>query len=534
MRVLNTAQMQEADRLTIDEIGVPSMVLMENAGRAVVQELATRFRSLAFDHTSIVCGRGNNGGDGFVVARVMTERGYDVSVYLIGRTVQVRGDARRNLDILDRLEIPVTEIGTEEEWEQHATAIAESEIVIDALVGTGLKEALSGLYARVVRDLNAMHANVVAVDVPSGLSCDTPQAIGEAVRAELTITMAAPKLPLVLPPTEQQCGELVVADIGIPREVIEGLDGPHVEHLGPADIMRHMMPRDADANKGDFGRVLLAAGSPGKTGAAHLSAMAALRSGAGLVTIATPLACQPILASMAPEYMTEAWDDDPAGGPSEGAIAQLLAITKDVIAVGPGLGVADGQRRLVFALLERSDVSLVLDADALNVCQDDPSRLRGRDEVDVIITPHPGEMARLTGLSIQEVQENRLEVARNFAMSHTVFVVLKGHRTLIAAPDGRVAINPTGNPGMATGGTGDVLTGMIAAWYGQLLDADAACRVAVYLHGLAGDLVRRDSGETALIASDLIGRLGEATRAIFRLPDEAAGALGASGDEGED
>ena len=209
-------------------------------------------------------------------------------------------------------------------------------------------------------------------------------------------------------------------------------------------------------------------------------------------------------------------------GPADSAVDRVLGLKKDVLAIGPGLGAGARQQAFVFALLERSEVSLVLDADALNVWQEDPSRLHGREGIDIIITPHPGEMSRLTGLSIEEVQQNRLEVVRNFAMSRSIFVVLKGHRTLIATPDGRVAINPTGNPGMATGGTGDVLTGMIAAWYGQLLDAEAACRVAVYLHGLAGDLARRSGGEAALIAGDIIDHLGEATRDIFSLPGDDA------------
>ena len=520
MRVLSAAQMQEADRLTIEDIGIPSMVLMENAGRAVAHHLTQRFRALAFEHTVVLCGRGNNGGDGFVVARVLAAREHDVSVFLIGRAVQVRGDARRNLDILSRLEIPVVEIATEDDWEQHAAAIAQADVIVDALFGTGLKEPLSGLHARVVKDVNAMPAAVVSIDVPSGLSCDTHQVIGEAIKAELTITLGAPKLPLVLPPAERLCGDLVTADIGIPQEIVDELDGPRVELLGPAEIMRHLMPRDPDSNKGDYGRVVIAGGSMGKTGAVHLSAMAALRSGAGLVTIATPKPCVPIVASMGAEYMTDGWDDDDAS--ASDAAARVLGLKKDVLAIGPGLGAGPRQQAFVHALLERTDVSLVLDADALNVWQDDPSRLHGREGIDIIITPHPGEMSRLTGLSIEEVQQNRLEVVRNFAMSRSIFVVLKGHRTLIGTPDGRVAINPTGNPGMATGGTGDVLTGMIAAWYGQLLDAEAACRVAVYLHGLAGDLARRNGGEAALIAGDIIEHLGEATRDIFSLPGDNA------------
>ncbi len=522
MRVLTAAQMQEVDRQTIDEIGIPSRVLMENAGRAVVQELEEHFdKELALSRIVILCGRGNNGGDGFVIGRVLAQRGYDVAIFLIARNSQLRGDARANYDVLARLELPVIEIASDEDWDLHAAEIVSATIVVDAIFGTGLKEPLGGLPQKIVKALNESATTVVAVDIPSGLSGDTSQTIGDAVKAVLTVTLGAPKLPLVLPPAEGYCGELTVADIGIPHKLIDDLDGPRVELLSATDLIPHLTPRDPDANKGDFGRVLIVAGSPGKTGAGYLSAMAALRSGAGLVTVATPRASLPIIASMAPEFMTEPLDAEGAET-AEASLDRILSFKKDVIAIGPGLGAGPWQQSLVFGLLERSDVTLVLDADALNVCADDPHRLRAREGIDIIITPHPGEMARLTALSIQEVQENRLEVARNFAMSHGVYVVLKGHRTLIAAPDGHVAINPTGNPGMATGGTGDVLTGIIAAWFGQLLDADAACRVGVYLHGFAGDLALREHGENALIASDIITHLGQATRDIFVPAQDAA------------
>jgi len=522
MRVLTAAQMQEVDRLTIDQIGIPSRVLMENAGRAVVQELEEHFeKELALYRIVVLCGRGNNGGDGLVIGRVLTQRGYDVAIFLVARAAQLRGETRANYDVLTRLEIPVTEIASDEDWDLHAAEIVTANVVIDALFGTGLKEPLSGLPQKIVKALNDSPSAVVAVDVPSGVSGDTHQTVGDAIKAVLTVTLAAPKLPLVLPPAEAHCGELVVADIGIPHKLIDELDGPRVELLSATDLIPHLTPRDPDANKGDFGRIVIVAGSPGKTGAAYLSAMAALRSGAGLVTVATPRTSQPVLASMAPEYMTEPLDPEPDGGnAADSSINRVLALKKDVIAIGPGLGTGPWQQAFVFGLLERSDVTLVLDADALNVCADDPHRLRAREGIDIIITPHPGEMARLTALSVEDVQENRLEVARNFAMSHGVYVVLKGHRTLIAAPDGHVGINPTGNPGMATGGTGDVLTGVIAAWFGQLLDADAACRVGVYLHGFAGDLALREHGENALIASDIIAHLGQATRDIFVSPHD--------------
>lgn len=518
MRVLNATQMREADRTTIDEIGIPGLVLMENAGRAVVRELEARFEELAFAHIAVICGRGNNGGDGLVVARVLAERGYSVATYLAAATADVRGDARTNLDILTRLDMAVIEVPDDDAWEAQLHDVLRATIIVDALFGTGLREPLRGVFRTIVRDLNAHDAPIVSIDLPSGLSADSPTPIGDAVNAVMTVTLGALKLPLVLPPAEGHAGDVVVAEIGIPERVIEQVEGARVEVIGRADVAPHLLPRDAESNKGDFGRILIVAGSVGKSGAAHLSGTAALRSGAGLVTIATPRACQAIVAAMAPEYMTLGLDEE-GEELAASALETILRVRADVLAVGPGLGVGASQRALVFGLLERSTQALVLDADALTVCAGEPERLRGRDGVDVIITPHPGEFARLTGRPIGEIQQQRMEAVREFATRHRVFTILKGHRTLIATPDGDLSINQTGNPGMATGGTGDVLTGMIAAWYGQLQDAYAACRVAVFLHGLAGDLARRHQGESALIARDLVSFLGAATREVLGTGD---------------
>jgi NAD(P)H-hydrate epimerase len=292
--------------------------------------------------------------------------------------------------------------------------------------------------------------------------------------------------------------------------VIEGLEGPRIELLAPEQVKDLVEPRAPESHKGDFGRVTVVAGSRGKTGAAHLTAMAALRSGAGLVTVATPASCLPIVASMAPEYMTEPLAESDSGTIAPGAVERLLELRHDVIACGPGLGRERGVAEFVRALIDRSEAPLVLDADAVTVLADDPSRLAGRDDRDVIITPHPGEMARLIGSSVDEVQANRIDVASEFATSHHLYVVLKGHRSIIATPEGHVFINPTGNAGLATGGTGDVLTGMIAAWLAQLLNAEAACRLAVFLHGAAGDVAEAEEGQVAMTATDVLAHLAEA------------------------
>lgn len=509
MRILNSAQMREADRRAIDDIGIASIVLMENAGRQVVAAMEAMFQDLASRHVVVLCGRGSNGGDGFVVARTLAQRGQEVSVYLVGAASEVAGDARANLEVLRRLGHQVVEITDAAVWELQFPEIRGGDLLVDALFGTGLRTPLTGLYETIVADVNASDLPVVSIDLPSGLSADTPDPVGPCFDATLTVTLAAPKLPLVLPPGEAHCGDVVIADIGIPDAAIDAVGGPHIELLTREPIRALIDPRPADSHKGDYGHVLIVAGGPGKTGAAHLAAMGALKSGAGLVTIATPRSCQPIVAAMAPEYMTAALDED-GQGLAPDALEQVLARPADVLAVGPGLGTGPGAVALVHGLLERAGMPLVLDADALNAFAGEPDRLVGSEGRDVVITPHPGELARLMGVTTADVQANRVELAQNFAEAHQLYVVLKGHRSVIATPDGKVFVNTTGNPGMATGGMGDVLTGMTAAWLAQLLDAEAACTLAVYLHGVAGDLAEASEGEVALTPSDLVAHLGDA------------------------
>src|SRR3954464_14786041 len=510
MRVLNTQQMREADRQTIDDVGIPSIVLMENAGRQAVAAMEAAFDDLAPSRVGVLCGRGNNGGDGFVVARTLAQRGIEAIVFLLGSVSEVRGDARTNLEILGRVGVTVVEITNAQEWELHFSEVSECDLIVDAIVGTGFHGPLTGLLETVVADVNGLGVPVVAVDLPTGVSGDSHDLDGEAIEASMTVTLAAPKIPLVLPPADVYGGDLVIADIGIPTAVIEELEGPWVELL-TRERMRELVPvRAADSHKGDFGRVLVIAGSIGRTGAAHLAAMGALRSGAGLVRVATPESCLPIVAAMAPEYMTEPLPETADGSVAAAALDGVLDITQDVVVCGPGLGRTEDVRGFVQGLVDKATVPLVLDADAITVFADDPGSLVGREERDVIITPHPGELARLIGATIEDVQANRIEVASDFATTHRVYVVLKGHRTLIATPEGRVFINPTGNPGMATGGTGDVLAGMIGAWLAQLLDAEAACRGAVFLHGAAGAIAESAEGQITMTATDLLAVIGDA------------------------
>jgi hydroxyethylthiazole kinase-like uncharacterized protein yjeF len=510
MRILSAEQMREADRRTIEDVGIPSLVLMENAGRQVVAAMESFFPDLSERNVAVVCGKGNNGGDGFVVARTLQQRGIDVSVFVVGQVADIKGDARINIEILGRLGITVVEIGDEGQWDLHFSEISDHDLIVDALFGTGLKAALSGIYETIIADINGSGIPVVSIDVPSGLSADTHDLLGDCIDATITVTLGAPKLPLILPPAEEKSGEVVIADIGIPAGIIDALEGPRVELLTREVIRALITPRAADVHKGDFGRVVIVAGSRGKTGAAVLAAQGALKSGAGLVTIASPKSVIPVIAAHMPDYMTEGLEETVDGTVHFAAAEYVLGLKADAIVVGPGLGRGEGVSTFVRELLESSETPLVLDADALNAFGDEPSALVGRDGRDVIITPHPGEMSRLVGCTIDDVQADRLGIARDFATTHKLYVVLKGYRTIIATPEGKIFVNPTGSPGMATGGTGDVLAGMLAAWLAQLLDAEAACRLSVYLHGAAGELADADQGEVSMTASDLVHHISDA------------------------
>ena len=510
MRILNAEQMREADRRTVQDIGLASLVLMENAGRQVVAAIESLYSDLADRSVAIVCGKGNNGGDGFVVARTLHQRGVDVSVFVIGKIIEIKGDASINLEILGRIGQTVVEVADETAWELHGMEVTGHDLIIDAMFGTGLSAPLTGFYETVVADLNEAGVPIVSIDMPSGLSADTSDLIGDAIDATVTVALGAPKLPLVLPPAESKSGEVVVADIGIPADIFDQLEGPHIELL-TREQMRPLIPaRAVDAHKGDFGHVMVVAGSMGKTGAAVLCAQGALRSGAGLVTVASPRSCQPTVAAHGIEYMTEGLDETPDGTVHFSAVAAVLGIEADVIVAGPGLGRGEGVTTFIRELIDKYDGPLVLDADALNAFADEPSLLVGREGRDVIITPHPGEMARLVGCSVEDLQADRIGIATDFAKRHKLYVVLKGYRTLVVTPDEKVFVNPTGCAGMATGGTGDVLAGMLAAWLAQLLDAEAACRLAVYLHGSAGELADADHGEVSMTAGDLVDHIGDA------------------------
>ena len=516
MKILTAEQMRAFDRLTTERAGVSFSQLMENAGRQVadfileemVAERQPPDRPVAI---SILCGKGNNGGDALVAARHLWERGFKPRVCLLAPASELKGDARANYNAFQKIGGTVEELAEPAAWQRERSAVLDCDIVVDGLLGTGLSGAAQGHLAQVIADVNAgKDYRVVAIDIPSGQPSDTGEPLGESIRADATVTFTAPKRGQVFAPNCTCVGRLAVAPIGTPDALLESDPELWLNLIVARTFSGLPLARDSTAHKGDFGHVLLAAGSRGKTGAAALSGKGALRMGAGLATVATAAGSQPVVASMVPEVMTESLPETESGSISNraleyGRFVKLLE-GKAVLAMGPGLGTHPETAQFVRAVLEQCELPIVLDADALNALVGQLEVLRRRRSRYVVITPHPGEMARLLGTTSDEVQRQRLEVAQKFARDFQVFVILKGHRTLVAAPDGQVWVNPTGNPGMATGGTGDVLTGMVAGALAQFpaaKSAEALC-LAVFLHGLAGDAAAGVQGEQAMIASDLV------------------------------
>jgi len=489
--------MREVDRHTI-EMGIPGIVLMENAAHRVVEFLADHCAPLAGQRIVVLCGKGNNGGDGLAIARQIFTRFHPRALYvvLLAAPEDLRGDAAANLQMLEVCGCAVVhEIPAEA---RNAT------LVVDALLGTGVTGAASGRMLDAIREINRGFplAKVMAVDIPSGMAADSGESPGELARADYTVTFTAPKLAHVLPPNCDRVGELAVGTIGSPESLYEDV---WLSLIEPTMFGSLLAPRPRAGHKGTFGHVLIVAGSRGKTGAAAMSGLGALRAGAGLVTVASAASAIAEIASHAPELMTEPLAETPMGSIALNADLEKLAEGMTVVAMGPGLGRHADIAMLVSSAVESFPQAMVLDADAL---VDQVAGTAGRVRV---LTPHPGEMARLTGKTTAEVQQDRVGTARAFAMERAVTLVLKGERTLLAFPDGRVWVNPTGTPAMGTGGTGDVLTGMISGFLAQFpKQPDEAVAAAVYLHGLAGEIGARAVGEKSLIATDILKYLPDA------------------------
>ncbi|MCX8131262.1 MAG: NAD(P)H-hydrate dehydratase [Clostridia bacterium] len=514
MKVVTPKQMSDIDNAAITKIGIPGVVLMENAALRVVEEILKELVTVKDRKILVFAGKGNNGGDAFAVARHLFNKGALVKVYILAEKESITKDAGINLSIIDKMGVDTAEVTDASDTEDIKTELERADIVIDGIFGTGLKGEVKGTAKKIIELINSSKRTVIAIDTPSGVCGTTGNVLGAGIKADKTVTFALPKLGLIVHPADGHVGELVVADIGMPEKAIADIDIK--THLLDRSFISGLIPKRAvESNKGDYGRVLILSGSTGMTGAGILSAGAALRTGAGLVYLGVPALLASIYDAALIEAVIVPLEDEGKGILSQSSAAHVLGKLQrmSAVAVGPGLSTGEGVHEIVRNVVCHAQVPVILDADALNVLAGDISLLANL-RADAVLTPHPGEMSRLTGISIDEIQKDRIGVSREFACKWKVTLVLKGSKTVIAFPDGNIFINTTGNSGMATAGTGDVLTGIIASFVGQGLTAANAAIAGVYLHGLAGDNAARIKGEHGLVAGDLVEELPYAIKQL--------------------
>lgn len=517
MKALTAAEMREVDRLTTERLGISGAQLMENAGKSVAEYLHATLGDHACVRAMVLCGKGNNGGDGFVVARFLQERGLQPLVCIFSQPEAVKGDAATALTRLRESGAEIRVVSDSAAWQSLRIQLGDTSLLIDALLGTGLKGGAEGLFAEAINEINALSRNctslrprmILAIDTPSGLPSDGQAADGPVLYAHATITFTSPKIGQLISAEADRCGRLHVREIGSPSELVEETGKGSVRWLEPQEFRGMPLVRKADSNKGNYGHVLLVAGSRGKTGAAILAGRGVLRAGAGLLTIAVPESEQPVVASAQAEWMTYPLSAEGIGSTAEidadSPHWQEVVKGKTVLAIGPGIGTEQGTQEFVRKLVRKSKQPIVLDADGLNAFAGHGTELRERDAEFLAITPHPGEMARLAGKKTSEVQADRLGIAMKCAIDWNAHVVLKGFHTIVASPDGRVFVNTTGNPGMAKGGSGDVLAGIVAgmvAQYSSKYPMEAVA-LGVYLHGLAADDAVSEREEATLLAGEI-------------------------------
>ncbi len=507
MFLVTARQMSRMDINTIEEYGIPGAVLMENAGRGATRILLSKFGNLKNTNIGVVTGSGNNGGDGFVIARYLAEQGFTPEVFLLGSIKKVKGDAALNLSLLSELNISVIEITSQETFAMQQSSMLKCELWVDAIFGTGLNSNITGFIKTVIELINRTKKPVLSIDIPSGLHPDTGLPQGICIKADVTATFGYAKTGLITFPGIDYCGNIEVVDIGIPKH-IEAKETLSTQLLTPQKISACYRPRGSNEHKGTTGHLLVFAGSTGKTGAAALTSQAAVRTGAGLVTLCTPENVNPILEMLLPEVMTIPLPESKSGELSKRSfdLAINASESKNCIAAGPGIGTSQQTTELINMIITRVDKPIILDADALNIISKDISILK-KIKGPAILTPHPKEMERLTGLSVTEIQNNRIKAAGDFAKHHGVYLILKGARTVIAHPDGKVFINPTGNPSMASGGMGDVLTGMIAGFLAQGYPVADSAHMGVFLHGAAADILSSEKSPIGITASDIINEI---------------------------
>ena len=533
MKALTASEMREVDRLTTELSGIPSSQLMENAGRAAADAVLRRLKGRGVDEKArvcVLCGKGNNGGDGFVVARLLKEQKLATRVVLFGKREDVRGDAAKNLNKWLDGGGEFDGVGEEGDWQQVWRSVRESHVIVDAMLGTGLKGGASGAIAKGIADVNdksrkatgSWPALILAVDTPSGLPSDGEAAQGPVLTAHETVTFTAPKLGQLTGPGAEACGTLQVVGIGSPARLIEETGKGALRWAGPDEFAGMRLVRAADSHKGTFGHAVIVAGSRGKSGAAVLAGYACLRAGAGLTTIATPEEVQPVVAAAYPEYMTEPLLATKTGGiaaanTSSGRMTKLLE-DKAAVAIGPGIGTHVETRMVVQQLVRDATIPIVLDADGLNCFDGEAFKLGQRKTQFLAVTPHPGEMARLLGVKNSDVQSDRLKAATEAAKKWKAHVILKGYHTIVAGPDGRVFVNTTGGPSLAKGGTGDVLTGVLAALTAQFGTEDwlRVLALGVFLHGKAGDILAREADPSGVLAHQVAETIPAAREYVLR------------------
>jgi len=512
VKIVSSNEMRRIDRLTIDDYGVPSLVLMERAGFAVASKVRELFPP---QKVIVLAGKGNNGGDGLVIARILHNWGYRVKVLILANIDELSNDCAIQYEITKKFNINIIFTLTISGSEFHGA------IIIDAIFGTGINKAVNDEFINIFTQVNNSQAPVVSVDIPSGISSDTGQIMGSAIRANYTITFGLPKIGHFLHPGAFFAGKLFVDDIGFDSKLLRGEELKNYL-IEKAMFSGFLSTRQSYSHKGDYGHVLIVAGSKGKTGAALLSARACLRSGSGLVTLAVPESLIDIIQSRVTEEMTFPLADNGDGVLSSKAIDEILTFASDkidAIAIGPGIGITYDTQIMLSLLVANSNVPLIIDADGVNSLCANPKSLNDAKS-PIIITPHPGEMARLYNAAfkqefkIADIERNRLDIAKNFAGEFNIYVVLKGVPTIIAAPSEEAFINPTGNPGMATAGSGDVLTGIIVSFVGQKMSPLNSAIAGVYLHGVAGDIASAKRTQQSMIASDIIEYLNDAFKRI--------------------
>jgi NAD(P)H-hydrate epimerase len=507
MILVTAAEMQEMDRRTIEMHAIPGLELMEAAGQGAAVVLLTQFGDQVEDGVSIICGKGNNGGDGFVIARELAAKDIKVTVYLLATSDAVKGDAAANLKRLEDLKIPVIEVPDEDSFVAYQSEIAQSGLLVDAILGTGLTSDVRGFFKVVIEFINRTGLPIFAVDIPSGLNSDTGQPCGTTTRAQGTATFGLAKIGHYSYPGPDYTGTLEIIDIGIPDEVVKAV-APKQHLLSSERLSTYFQPRASDAHKGKTGHLLVVAGSTGKTGAAAMTALSAMRAGAGLVTLGLAESLNPIVAPLILEVMTAPLPRCQGGILADTACDEILALAdgKSCLAIGPGIGQAPQTRSLVENVINQIDIPMVIDADGLNNIVGQTGLLK-KLKAPAVLTPHPGEMARLIESTPAAIQQNRLSYARDFAVDFGVHLVLKGAATVIAHPDGTAFINPTGNPGMASGGMGDVLTGVLAGLITQGFSPKEAAHAAVYLHGAAADTLANTMGPIGYLAGDVMNAI---------------------------